>query len=152
IVAAHLVLLLLFSINILKAQQTHTLGAKTLQIEFKGKTQPLSELSRMSAISSEKRSLKKSNKISRVPPNFINHHNSLNNSDQVITIDPVRQKEINNFGRSGSEPLHVIEGIDEDFTDIGVPDTNGDAGPDHYIQIVNATWFQIFSKEGTALT
>lgn len=143
---------LLLSVNILNAQQTQSIGAKTLQIEYKGKTRPLSELSNMSAMSSDKRSLKKSNKMRRIPPNFINHHNTAINPDQIGTMDPVRQSVIINSGRSGSEPLHVIEGIDENFTDIGVPDTNGDAGPEHYIQIVNATWFQIFAKDGTALT
>jgi hypothetical protein len=32
------------------------------------------------------------------------------------------------------------------------PDTVGDVGPNHYVQMVNATFFQVWDKSGNALT
>lgn len=57
-------------------------------------------------------------------------------------------------GRAGSRatpsPLITFEG---QFNTCGCtpPDTNGDAGPSHYVQIVNATQIAVYDKTGTIL-
>jgi len=48
-----------------------------------------------------------------------------------------------------ANPVTSFNGIS--FTGFAPPDTNGDVGPNHYIETVNAA-FQIFDKTGTPLT
>ncbi len=68
-------------------------------------------------------------------------------------VEPVRQDNLQSRSISSPvEPNLVIEGIDENTSEVGVPDTNGDVSPDHYVQIINASWFQVFAKDGTPLT
>jgi uncharacterized repeat protein (TIGR01451 family) len=66
----------------------------------------------------------------------------LQQSSGGATIPPTSQNfEGNNIGESSSDGVFV-----------GAPsDTNGDVGPNHYVQIVN-TVFSIYSKTGTRLT
>ena len=48
-----------------------------------------------------------------------------------------------------SEPLVNIAGL---TSAANPPDTVGDIGPEHFVQMVNATFFQTFDKQGNALT
>ena len=44
-----------------------------------------------------------------------------------------------------------FDGLDSSLSGtLGVPDTNGDVGPNHYVQIVNKLW-QVFDKSGVSL-
>ncbi|MEM8908783.1 MAG: hypothetical protein AAGD05_13130, partial [Bacteroidota bacterium] len=68
--------------------------------------------------------------------------------------DPIRQstqnqEQDNNFV---VEPIVDIEGIGINVAGAGVPDVCGDIGADYYVQMVNASWFQVFDKEGTAVS
>lgn len=48
-----------------------------------------------------------------------------------------------------SAPNVNIAGLTSGFSP---PDTTGDVGKDHYVQMVNATRFQVWDKQGNALT
>ncbi|HFA50032.1 MAG TPA: T9SS type A sorting domain-containing protein [Bacteroidetes bacterium] len=136
------------------AQQTTARGANGLQAHFRGKTKPLRELAPMPATDRHKQADRKANKPNFVPPNFINYERrpAVNPDALPIGNDPVRQDNLNRVLGIPVAPNLVFEGIDENTSQVGVPDTNGDASPEHYIQIVNSSWFQVFDKEGNALT
>jgi hypothetical protein len=151
--AVFALLLLLFNVEI-SAQTSNVQGAQSLQAHFRGKTRPLRDLAPMPATSHEKRQQKKSNKPIFTPPNFTNWRRQpkVNMDALPLGMDPVRQDNLQHRALSTLvEPAVVIEGIGEDITEVGVPDTNGDVSPEHYFQIVNASWFQIFAKDGTPL-
>ncbi len=139
--------------NAIIAQETTSSGAQEMKIEYLGKSKPLRELVSVKATAKEKRDMIKANKVREVPPNFINYRRPYNPNQADFIEDPIRQKTVDRgSGFLSVLPRVTLEGISEEFTDIGVPDTNGDASKDHYIQIVNATWLQIFAKDGTAVT
>jgi hypothetical protein len=62
--------------------------------------------------------------------------------------DPVIQLQGGTTNTVGA-PLINIAGLS---SSANPPDTVGDVGPNHYVQMVNATFFQVFNKSGTALT
>jgi hypothetical protein len=137
------------------AQNEQSQATITLKAHLRGKTIPLRDLTPMPATPREKINEKKANKPKFYPPNFINYEkpeHNVGNTALPNGIDPVRQKSLINSSRTTILPKVVIEGINEATSDVGVPDTNGDVGPDHYIQIVNASWFQVFEKDGTPVT
>lgn len=141
--------------NILQAQKNAVSGANTLHAYFRGKTRPLSELEIAPPTARQKQLARKANKPHFTPPNFINWEKPTSKRPGALPInaDPVRQDNTSLRGNGYPvQPTLVIEGIDEATSEVGVPDTNGDVSPDHYIQIVNASWFQIFSKDGSPLT
>ncbi|MCB0642616.1 MAG: hypothetical protein KDC44_13295, partial [Phaeodactylibacter sp.] len=133
--------------------QTHT-GAQELKAQYRGKTKALRDLTPKPGTATQKQTAKKANKPSFTPPNFINYRRQPKANPDALPIgaDPVRQA--STFLNLGVpvEPNFIVEGINEASASAGVPDTNGDCGPNHYVQIVNASWFQVFDKEGTALT
>jgi hypothetical protein len=61
--------------------------------------------------------------------------------------DPVAQSHVG-IGRAPT-PLQNFDGLT--FTGWFPPDPNGDVGPNHYIQVVNASQVAIFNKTGTLL-
>lgn len=146
--------LLLLGSRHLSAQAFKVQGAHTLQAYHRGKTKPLSELAPMPNTPKSKQDWEKTNKPVFTPPNFVNYRRQPKaNPDALpIGLDPVRQDAIYQHRAVPLLPTLVLEGIDEATSEVGVPDTNGDVGPDHYVQIVNASWFQVFAKDGTPLT
>ena len=149
-----MLLFVLLGSRSLFAQPFKVQGAHTLQAYHRGKTKPLSELAPMPNTPKAKQVWKKSNKPVFTPPNFINYRRQPKaNPDALpIGLDPVRQDAIYQHRAAPVQPTLLLEGIDEATSEVGVPDTNGDVGPDHYVQIVNASWFQVFAKDGTPLT
>ncbi|MCC6462300.1 MAG: T9SS type A sorting domain-containing protein [Saprospiraceae bacterium] len=151
--------LLLFFLLLLSgsvfAQSPGTIsGAQKMHAYRMGKTKPLRELTPLPRTASAKQNALKKNNPEFYPPNFsgytgptTQHNTALPQGD-----DPLWQKGFGPQGGTQVLPNFVTEGIDEASTEVGVPDTNGDVSPDNYIQIVNATQFQIFAKDGTALT
>ncbi|MEZ4931239.1 MAG: hypothetical protein R2788_03780 [Saprospiraceae bacterium] len=121
-----------------------------------GETKPLRDLAPAPPSYLQKRKLKKENKPDEhLPPNFMGYDgaNLVNRDALPQGQDPVRQLYMDGGRAFPVFPNVVIEGMDQDDTNgIGVPDTNGDVSPEHYIQIVNASFFQIFDKEGNAVT
>ncbi len=139
----------------MNAQSSPIKGANTMHAYFAGRTKPLRDLKPMPGTPRARRAAKKANKPKFTPPNFINYKRSdtkLNPDALPLGDDPVRQYQMNDGVKILTEPNLLIEGIDEETGDAGVPDTNGDVGVDHYIQIVNASWFQVFAKDGTPVT
>lgn len=65
-------------------------------------------------------------------------------------IDPLLQTGATNYGRTPT-PTLTFEGVDN-FCACSPPDTIGDVGPNHYVQMVNATLFNIYDKDGNLLT
>lgn len=111
------------------------------------------ELAPMPATTRTKREAKKANRPHFTPPNFIQYRRGPKVNPDALPrgMDPIRQNDHSRLGIP-VEPTVVIEGIEENTSEVGVPDTNGDVSPDHYVQIVNASFFQVFSKDGTPLT
>lgn len=68
-------------------------------------------------------------------------------SAQAESSDPVVQSRVG-IGRAPT-PLQNFDGLT--YTGWFPPDPNGDVGPNHYIQVVNASNVAIFSKAGTLL-
>ncbi len=62
-------------------------------------------------------------------------------------LDPVLQRFMGN--RISGEILANFEGVDN-LQNILPPDTEGDVGPDHYLQMINMS-FAIYDKEGNLL-
>ncbi|MFN0014577.1 MAG: T9SS type A sorting domain-containing protein [Saprospiraceae bacterium] len=78
---------------------------------------------------------------------------SVNNPDAMpFNGDPVLQETAFAGPESTVFPKLVIEGLSEASVGFGIPDVNGDIGHDHYIQIMNASWFRVFGKDGTPLS
>lgn len=65
-------------------------------------------------------------------------------------VDPVLQLP-SRVARASPAPLFSIDGI-TNAVGVTPPDTIGDIGPTHYVQMVNATWLQVFTRTGTTLT
>lgn len=64
-------------------------------------------------------------------------------------FDPVIQAATPLGGQALSPPIVNVAGMNSSASP---PDTVGDVGPNHYIQMVNATQFQIFDKNGNDLS
>lgn len=134
------------------AQQTTPAKVSTMHAYFKGKTRPLSELAPMPPTARAKQKNQKNNKPSFVPPNFINFEWPQKVNPDALPLGADELRQVNNPQGFVVEPTVVIEGIDETTTEVAVPDNNGDVSPDFYIEIVNASWFQVFAKDGTPVT
>ena len=75
---------------------------------------------------------------------------SLTDPQDVIPVPQQRQSQLlGPVDATFSTPVVNFEGIP--FSGFVPPDTNGDVGPNHYIQMVNSK-FQIFDKTGNQLT
>jgi len=136
------------------AQQTPIQGAQTLHAHFRGKTKPLRDLAAMPGSSREKQIAKKANKPNFMPPNFINYRRQAHVNPNALPQgeDPIRQSSQYRTINSVIEPRVVFEGIDEANGNAGVPDTNGEISAQYFFQIINASFFRIFDRDGTPLT
>jgi hypothetical protein len=147
-----LLLVLIFS-SAYGQQADQVIGADQSYAYYLGKTKPLRELAPVAATPQIKLDQTKANRPSYGPKNFLGYDgpDRVNPLARPFGLDPVIQKTLT--GGRMIEPLLVVEGINEAEADnVQVPDVNGDKGRDQYIQIVNASWMQIFSNDGTELT
>ena len=138
---------------ILAQQESKDYSSLQTYAQFLGETKPLRELAPVAATSLIKRAETKSNKPTYYPQNFLGYNGSQRINEDALPTgdDPVRQRTLT--GTKVILPDVVVDGITQSETGgVGVPDVNGDKGPDHYIQIVNASWIQIFGNDGTELT
>jgi len=67
----------------------------------------------------------------------------------LLPEDPVWQKQDGTYMPQNAGPIQNFEGINN-LSGVYPPDTQGDVGPDKYIQVVNMK-YEIFSKTGTSL-
>lgn len=125
---------------------------RTSHAQFLGKTPEVRHLVPLPRTSLEK---KKANKTRKIIPNFLGRRpftpsnpNGLPNGP-----DPVRQLSIGG-AEDGIpiEPLLNFDGMGFDIGNVQVSDVCGDTGQDYYIQMVNASWFQVFNKDGDAIS
>lgn len=63
--------------------------------------------------------------------------------------DPALQGATKNSAHAPTVPIRNFDGISNTYS-VYPPDTQGDVGPDHYVQVVNKG-FQIWDKTGTSL-
>ncbi len=117
-----------------------------------GKTPPLKELVPLKGLSPEKKAASKKRK-KKIVDNFNGRTpaqvNNLNALPQGV--DPLRQTGSNNAGII-IDPMVNIDGMDETLAGVRPPDPSGDIGKDYYVQMVNATYFQVFDKLGNEVT
>jgi len=135
-----------------------TQQSKTIELDISatkavklGTTAPLRDLIKRAPTSSIKKQLAKKNKVT---PNFQNAIDNrvtnpnakpydidatVQNGQQKIQVDPI-------------EPDFILEGMDQNTANgISPPDVCGDVGKNHYIQMINGSFFHIYDKEGNAL-
>lgn len=74
---------------------------------------------------------------------------NLQENPSRFTVDPALQSVTNDNIPTAKAPIQNFEGINNTYG-VYPPDTQGDVGPNHYVQVVNLG-FQIFSKTGTSL-
>jgi len=119
-----------------------------------GKTAPLRDIMPKEVTSAEKVALLKTQKPSKEVPNFFNYSTNPNYNLKALPEDgdPLLNRHLTKVLGEESEPIVVIEGIDQNTTGIFPPDPNGDVSSDYYIQTINASFFQVFEKDGTQVS
>lgn len=135
----------------LASAQDYNIKVDKMKAHLMGKTAPLHTLVNKNGTSLQKIQHTKS---SKVKDNFANITAPLRIKDRPLPEgdDPLVVRSKTRSVGELAEPTLVIEGIDQSTTNIFPPDPNGDVSKDHYIQIINASWFRIFDKEGNPLT
>ncbi|MCB0707500.1 MAG: T9SS type A sorting domain-containing protein [Saprospiraceae bacterium] len=120
-----------------------------------GTTLPLSELMQMPLADEAKQQLAKKYKPGSTVPNFFGREQAatgFNPDAQPKGPDPTRQTSTNKSGPFVVEPIVNVNGMDAIDFGGAPPDPTGAVGKDHYIQMINASLFQIFDKSGNELT
>lgn len=112
-----------------------------------GTTKPVSELLNMPPLSEEKKAL---NKAKKVIPNFIGRGYRPEKSEGALPNGPDKlwQKNIQKEGGTVVVPIVNVEGMSQSLSTTLPPDPNGSIGSTYYLQGVNATYLQVYDKEG----
>ena len=120
--------------------------------QFLGKTPPLRNLVPLNPTSQERREMNEDRK--RVVPNFSGRRPTppAKEGAKPVGEDPIRQTAITRSLDIPVEPLVNIEGMNENDSGASPPDPCGDIGGTHYVQMINATSFQVFDKEGNEVS
>lgn len=94
---------------------------------------------------------KEKNALDKEVPNKIGMKEFNNRVTQPFLLqeDPVWQKQNGTYFPANSAPIQNFEGIGN-LSGVYPPDTQGDVGPDKYLQVVNMN-FAVYSKTGTVL-
>jgi len=134
----------------LAAQSKHDGKTLVTKAEYLGKSKPLRDLKEVKNWSADKIAERKKALPKKFFPNFRNREHIEFENPRALPAgkDPVWQSE----GRNTNfivEPIVNIDGINSNATP---PDPTGVVGKDHYIQMVNATRFQVLEKDGTPVT
>ncbi len=142
---------LILSSSLASAQEGYDIKVDNMHAHLKGKIESLKDLIQRPATDLAKIQDKKS---SKVKDNFTNigFPERIKNKSLPLDGDPFASQNNHRSVKDLAEPTLIIEGIDQSTTNIFPPDPNGDVSRDHYIQIINASWFRIFEKDGTPLT
>ncbi len=136
--------------NALMAYDGQTLVTKA---KFLGKSSPMTELEEVKNWSTDKIAERKKALPKKFFPNFRNRKAVESPNPKALPqgADPVWQAE----GRNTDfvvDPIVDMDGMSSANSNANPPDPSGTIGRDHFIQMVNATLFQIFDKDGTAIT
>jgi len=136
--------------NTISAQEANQIkGAEDVHIKYLGKSKPLRDL--VAGTPTDLTKLKKSkSERPKVIPNFVGRGEPVHVNPKELPNgpDPVWQSSMNRSAGIPVEPIVNVEGIGEDVAGLGVPDPCGVIGKNHYVQVVNASWIQVFDKAG----
>ncbi len=115
-----------------------------------GTTRPLRESINMSSTDNEKLEAWEKSKPN-VVPNFAGRRNLNLHAANSLPLGPDPLFSARHFRDAENEILPGLnfEGLDESISGSQPPDVNGDVGRDFYLEIVNATFFRVFTKSGT---
>jgi len=139
----------LFSLH---AQDSTANSVEVTYAQKIGITAPLRYLAPMSSTSEERRKQAKLTK--HFIPNFLARGRRPDPNPNALPQgpDPVLQTQNTNLNSNVSvTPVINIDGMTTAISNANVPDPVGDIGKDHYVQVVNSTFIQVFDKQGTAL-
>ncbi len=117
-----------------------------------GITTPLRSLAPMASTSEERRKQAKLTK--KFIPNFMGRGRRPDPNPNALPVgpDPVLQTSSNTLNSSVVvTPTINMDGMATDISNANIPDPVGDIGKDHYVQVVNTTFIQVFDKQGNAL-
>ena len=130
-----------------QAQKFHT--AETSYALKLGRTKPLYEVAPIAPTDTLKLKKRKENKPYFVPNFAGRRHLEFHSPDALPKgKDPLFDPEQLRMPPVEILPEIVFEGISEEDANSGVPDVNGDVGRDYYVEIVNATHFRVYNKNG----
>ncbi|MFT5382826.1 MAG: hypothetical protein ACI8VT_000504 [Saprospiraceae bacterium] len=122
--------------------------------EYLGKTAPLRNLVPMAPASLEKRAKNKANR--KEVKNFVGRGKYVSTNPNALPQgeDPVWQSAINPNHSSVApvEPLVNVEGMNDSDFGGNPPDPTIDVGNNYVIQMINASFLQIWDKEGNEVT
>jgi hypothetical protein len=128
--------------------------SKTYAVKL-GKTAPISTLVPMKSADLEKKSAYKKRYKGRTIPNFLGRDIKANAWKDALPqgYDPVHQGIVKSAGSTEVIPNVNINGMQTGAAgNPSPPDPDGAIGKDHYVQMVNATAFQVFDKTGEAVS
>ncbi len=117
-----------------------------------GITAPLRDLAPIASTSEERRKQAKLSK--KFIPNFLSRGRRPAPNPNALPQgpDPVLQSQNISLNNSVSViPTINMDGMTTVISNANIPDPVGDIGKDHYVQVVNSTFIQVFDKQGTAL-
>ena len=131
-------------------------GAQSSQLRYLGKTTPLHEKGPVAPPDNNKKKKTKKENFPKAPQNFKDNTLMEQNNPAALPLgaDPLRQLAGFTSNSFLVEPIINIDGIDvNEAQQIGVPDTNGDVSPEHYVQVTNGggSVFKVFDKDGNLL-
>ncbi|MCI5083138.1 MAG: T9SS type A sorting domain-containing protein [Saprospiraceae bacterium] len=148
-----LLLVFLCTTFLVSAQQSQSVQA-TVEVTYAekiGTTPPVRSLVNLKGATPEKRKTAKDKR--REIPNFSGRRTrpQVNPNALPQGPDPIRQWTTRDNGLV-VEPLVNKDGIGQDFAGATPPDPDGDVGSKYYVQVLNASYFQVHDKEGMELS
>ncbi len=145
--------ILSFFILSINAQTSTNTTVEVTYAKKIGITAPLRFLAPMASTSEERRKQAKLTK--KFIPNFMGRGRRPDPNPDALPLgpDPVLQTSNNTLTSNISiTPTINIDGMTTEISNANVPDPVGDIGKDHYVQVVNSTFLQVFDKQGNALS
>lgn len=137
------------------AQETpSTKPVQVTKARLLGKTSPVRDMESAPLTSWEKRKKSKKNRPHYVQ-NFIGRDGAFEPNRDALPVgaDPVRQSAVTRNSGIQVEPKVVIEGMDvSDASGATPPDPCGEIGENYFVEMINATLFRVFDKEGNPVT
>lgn len=140
------IMLCCFAIKAQIAKPVEGIIVKESKLNYLGKSRPVSALMKLNPTPQEQLIAMKKQK--KKPDNFSGRKNSLAIKKDLEHqgADPVRQA--NNGSKLSAKSIVNTNGLG----DFNSPhDPSGDVGPNHYVQMINATTIGVFAKDGTPI-
>ncbi len=146
--------LVLMSASVMMTAQTEYDGQTLVsKLTYLGKSAPLKYLVEKKGIDKDKLKNRKANLPKKYFPNYRNRYPTVAVNDKALPhgADPTWQS------GNGQEKVIMsqidikasVDGMDQSIGQASPPDICGAIGKDYFIQMVNATFFQVFNKDGS---